>query len=77
MKDGHGGVTIGSEISGGARNIFAERCRMPVRQRGAAGHPRTREKPDRRERHGKRHFSQRNDHASMTPMLGGPLIHWP
>jgi polygalacturonase len=28
MKDGHGGVTIGSEITGGARNIFAERCRM-------------------------------------------------
>lgn len=28
MKDGHGGVTIGSEISGGARRIFAERCRM-------------------------------------------------
>jgi polygalacturonase len=28
MRDGHGGVTIGSEISGGARNIFAERCRM-------------------------------------------------
>ncbi len=28
MKDGHGGVVIGSEISGGARNIFAERCRM-------------------------------------------------
>ena len=28
MKDGHGGVTIGSEISGGARNIFAERCMM-------------------------------------------------
>src|SRR5215471_1220440 len=28
MKDGHGGVTIGSEISGGARNIFAEHCRM-------------------------------------------------
>jgi polygalacturonase len=28
MKDGHGGVTIGSEISGGARNIFAERCQM-------------------------------------------------
>jgi polygalacturonase len=28
MKDGHGGVTIGSEISGGARNIFAEQCRM-------------------------------------------------
>jgi polygalacturonase len=28
MQDGHGGVTIGSEISGGARNIFAEKCRM-------------------------------------------------
>lgn len=26
FKDGHGAVTIGSEISGGARNIFAERC---------------------------------------------------
>ncbi|GAA4712561.1 hypothetical protein GCM10023228_18030 [Brevibacillus fulvus] len=24
MKDGHGGVTIGSEMSGGVRNIFAE-----------------------------------------------------
>ncbi|MGZ8468692.1 MAG: glycoside hydrolase family 28 protein [Gemmatirosa sp.] len=28
MKDGHGGVTIGSEISGGVRNVFAERCQM-------------------------------------------------
>ena len=28
MKDGHGGVTIGSEISGGVRNIFAENCQM-------------------------------------------------
>jgi len=28
MRDGHGGVVIGSEVSGGARNIFAERCRM-------------------------------------------------
>ena len=28
MKDGHGGVVIGSEISGGARNIFAEDCIM-------------------------------------------------
>jgi polygalacturonase len=28
FRDGHGGVTIGSEISGGARNIFAERCSM-------------------------------------------------
>ena len=28
MKDGHGGVTIGSEMSGGARNVFVEDCRM-------------------------------------------------
>jgi len=28
MKDGHGGVTIGSEISGGVRNVFAEKCTM-------------------------------------------------
>jgi len=26
MKDGHGGITIGSEISGGVRNVFAEDC---------------------------------------------------
>ena len=28
MRDGHGGVVIGSEISGGARNIFIEDCEM-------------------------------------------------
>ncbi len=28
MKDGHGGVVIGSEITGGAINIFAENCEM-------------------------------------------------
>jgi len=28
MKDGHGGVVIGSEISGGARNIYAINCIM-------------------------------------------------
>jgi polygalacturonase len=28
MKDGHGGVTIGSEASGGVRNVFAENCNM-------------------------------------------------
>ncbi|MCB0668074.1 MAG: glycoside hydrolase family 28 protein [Saprospiraceae bacterium] len=28
MKDGHGGVVIGSEVSGGARNIFATDCQM-------------------------------------------------
>jgi polygalacturonase len=28
MKNGHGGITIGSEISGGVRNVFAENCRL-------------------------------------------------
>lgn len=28
MKDGHGGVVIGSEISGGCRNVFIENCKM-------------------------------------------------
>jgi len=28
MKEGHGGVTIGSEIAGHVRNVFAERCKM-------------------------------------------------
>lgn len=28
MRDGHGGVTIGSEISGGCRNVFVEDCKM-------------------------------------------------
>lgn len=28
MKDGHGGVVIGSEISGDCRNVFVENCKM-------------------------------------------------
>jgi len=28
MKDGHGGVVIGSEVSGGCRYVFAEDCQM-------------------------------------------------
>jgi polygalacturonase len=28
MMDGHGGVTLGSEITGGVRNVFIERCKM-------------------------------------------------
>jgi len=28
MKDGHGGVVLGSENSGSIRNVFAENCRM-------------------------------------------------
>jgi polygalacturonase len=28
MKDGHGGITVGSEISGGVNNLFAENCRL-------------------------------------------------
>jgi len=28
MRDGHGGTTIGSEISGGCSNVFVENCQM-------------------------------------------------
>jgi len=28
MKEGHGGVTVGSQISGGARHVFVEQCDM-------------------------------------------------
>lgn len=28
MRDGHGGITVGSEISGGVRNLFAHDCRL-------------------------------------------------
>ena len=28
MKDGHGGVTMGSEVSGGVRNVFVKDCKM-------------------------------------------------
>lgn len=28
MRDGHGGVVLGSEMSGGVRNVFVEDCRM-------------------------------------------------
>jgi unsaturated rhamnogalacturonyl hydrolase len=28
MKDGHGGVVLGSEVSGGVRNVWVENCRM-------------------------------------------------
>jgi len=28
MKDGHGGITIGSEASAGVRNVFAEDCQL-------------------------------------------------
>lgn len=28
MQDGHGGITVGSEITGGVRNLFAENCRL-------------------------------------------------
>ncbi len=36
MKAGHGGITVGSEMSGGARNVFAEHCRLdsPDLERG-------------------------------------------
>ena len=28
MRDGHGGIVLGSEISGSARNVFASNCNM-------------------------------------------------
>lgn len=28
MRDGHGGITVGSEISGGVTNLFAEKCEL-------------------------------------------------
>jgi polygalacturonase len=28
MKDGHGGIVIGSEISGGFKNLYVENCEM-------------------------------------------------
>jgi polygalacturonase len=28
MKDGHGGVSIGSEVSGGIQNVYVRRCEM-------------------------------------------------
>ena len=36
MRKGHGGVTIGSEVSGSVRQVYAERCRMssPDLERG-------------------------------------------
>jgi polygalacturonase len=36
MRAGHGGITVGSETSGGARNIFAEQCKLdsPELERG-------------------------------------------
>ena len=36
MKDGHGGVSIGSEVSGGIRNVFINNCQMssPNLERG-------------------------------------------
>jgi polygalacturonase len=30
MKDGHGGIVIGSDMSGGVKNVFAEDCYMDI-----------------------------------------------
>jgi polygalacturonase len=35
MKDGHGGVTIGSEASGDVRNVFVDNCKMDSPQLNA------------------------------------------
>ena len=64
MKDGHGGVTIGSEISGGARNIFAEQCRMDSPQLDRA----LRFKNQRRPRRDRRaHLHARRDLGARSP----------
>ena len=34
MRDGHGGVTVGSEIAGGVRNLRVEKCRFQNTDRG-------------------------------------------
>ena len=50
MKDGHGGVVIGSEVSGNCRNVFVEDCRHgqpPPRPRAA---PQIQRPPRRRDR---------------------------
>jgi unsaturated rhamnogalacturonyl hydrolase len=36
MKDGHGGVVLGSEISGGCSNVFVENCKMDSPNLGRA-----------------------------------------
>lgn len=36
FQDGHGGLVIGSEISGGCRNVFAEDCTMDSARLGSA-----------------------------------------
>jgi unsaturated rhamnogalacturonyl hydrolase len=36
MRDGHGGVVVGSETSGGVRNVFAEDCTMDSPNLGRA-----------------------------------------
>ncbi|HEY0281259.1 MAG TPA: glycoside hydrolase family 28 protein [Rhizomicrobium sp.] len=36
MKNGHGGITVGSEISGGVRQVFVENCRMGGADLGSA-----------------------------------------
>jgi polygalacturonase len=36
MLNGHGGITLGSEISGGVRQVFVENCRMEATALGSA-----------------------------------------
>jgi polygalacturonase len=36
MADGHGGLTVGSQISGGVRNVFVEDCRLDSANLNAA-----------------------------------------
>ncbi|NIJ48043.1 glycoside hydrolase family 28 protein [Rhizomicrobium electricum] len=36
LKNGHGGITIGSEISGGVKHVYVENCRMEAADLGSA-----------------------------------------
>jgi polygalacturonase len=36
LKNGHGGITLGSEISGGVKNVYVENCRMEAADLGSA-----------------------------------------
>ncbi len=49
MRAGHGGVTIGSEMSGGVRDVFVERC-ADEQPRARARHPHQDERDARRRR---------------------------
>ncbi len=75
MKDGHGGVVLGSECSGDIRNVFVENCddgQPPPRSRAALqGQCRARRRAGKR-LHAPRHHRQcRRGRAHRRPALRG------